>query len=523
MKRFLLLLSVLVLLPVLASAYTAVPAGVTVIEAEAFANTDIDGLVIPSSVKTVGANVLAGCNASYLYLEGASTVLASGANNGVPFVFAPQKSSASSLSGFYPTENLVSQDGLYYYVADTAMPLCGKAPFSLSGTLTIPKLVSGKPVTSLSALNLSNTGVTKLSIPEYLPLPSGVSAEHRQTIFLTSPAASVTTTPAGRYVTWTATIDGDYGDVAFEWTFTIAGETISTITSEPTVKYAPMKEGTCTVSVKAVDEVGDTVSATGDSVTVTAAQPVYRALLIGNTYPNTSNALKGPSTDVAAMKTILSSMTGTKYTWTTSINRTASGIKAAIASTFSGAQPADISLFYYSGHGTDTGALVGTDGNNVSVTELRNALQKIPGVKIVLLDSCYSGASINRSVPSPSAFNQAVVRAFSSAKRSATDLEDAGYIVLTSCSLTQTSLSLSGDGSHFWGVFTYGLCYGSGYDEWKKASLGRLPADSNGDGAITLGEAYRGVQERVSYLRTQTEVDQETQYYGDTSFVLWRK
>lgn len=525
MKRFLLLLCAL-MLPLCAFAVTSVPDGVTEVGAEAFANTAIDGLIFPASVKTVGANVLAGCNASYLYLQSASTTLESGASNGVPFVFAPQASSASSLSGFYPTENLVTQDGLYYYVTDTALPLCAKAPFSLSGEVTIPKLVDGVPVTSLSVLDLSNTGVTNLSVPEYISLPSGIAAEHRQTIFLTAPAANTTSTPAGRYVTWTASIEGEYSDVSYEWTFTVDDTSTSTVTSEPTVKYAPMTEGTCTVTVTATDAVGDTVTVTGDSVTVTEAQPVYRALLIGNSYPGESNELNGPSTDVAAMKKILDSMTGTAFTTTTSRNRTASGIQAAIASAFASAQPADVSLFYFSGHGTEKGELVGTGSTYLTVYALRSALQKIPGTKIVLLDSCYSGSAISRSTDStssPSSFTRAIVSAFSSAARSSVNLEDAGYIVLTSCSQTQTSISLSGDGSHFWGVFTYGLCYGSGYDEWNQVSLGRLPADSNSDGAITLGEAYNGVQERVSFLSTQAVVTQSTQYYGDTSFVLWSK
>ena len=72
-------------------------------------------------------------------------------------------------------------------------------------------------------------------------------------------------------------------------------------------------------------------------------------------------------------------------------------------------------------------------------------------------------------------------------------------------------------------AFTYALCYGSGYDEWRQVTLGSLPADTNGNGAITLGEAHRGVQERINYLSSFAPIDQATQYYGDTAFVLWAK
>ena len=89
--------------------------------------------------------------------------------------------------------------------------------------------------------------------------------------------------------------------------------------------------------------------------------------------------------------------------------------------------------------------------------------------------------------------------------------------------MDQQSVSLTGDGSYYWGVFTYGLCYGSGYDEWNRVSLGRLPADADGSGSISLGEAYQGVRERVSYLNNITYVEQAVQYSGDTSFILWKR
>lgn len=535
MKRFLLLLSVMVLLPLCAFAVTTVPEGVTAVEDEAFANTAIDALIIPASVQTVGANVLAGSDASYLYLQGASTTLASGA--GVPFVFGPSNSSAAGLDNFYPTENLALVDGVYYEVMEDALPLCAKSPASLSGTVTIPKLVNGRPVTSLDVLYLTNTGVTALKIPQYLTNSTGLTATAYQTMFLTAPVASKATVSAGRSVTWTTTIEGAYGSVSYLWTFDVNGETTTTITDEPTVTFAPQAEGTCTVTVTAEDALGDkAASAVSEALTVTEAEPTYRALLVGNTYPGASNALAGPDNDVKAVSTMLNSMSGTDYQVRTAMNQSASGIRSAIASTFSGAKPGDVSLFYYSGHGNADGSLVGVGDTLLSVYSLRTALQDVPGTKIVILDCCYSGTVINRSAdatensPSPSAFNSAIISAFASASRSASrsaeNLEDEGYIVLTSCRKDQTSATLVDDitGTTF-GVFTYGLCYGSGYDEWKKVSLGSLPADTNGDRAITLGEAYTRIRERVSYMNGLAggALGQETQSYGDSSFVLWRK
>lgn len=529
MKRsFFLLCALLLLLPLCAFAVTSVPAGVTEVEAEAFMNTGIDALIIPASVQNVGADVLKGTGASYMLLNGASTRLESGAENGVAWVFAPASSPASQLPNFCPSATLVSDSGLYYCAEQTARPLCAQNPSALTGVITIPKLLGGVPVATVEGLYLTNTGVTGLRIPNYLGQASGIPTENYPTMFLAAPAADRETSPAGHYVNWTTNIEGAYGDVLYTWTFTVEGESVTATSTEPAIKFAPMMEGECTVTVQAVDAVGDTASATGGNITLTEKKVVRRALLVGNTYPGAANKLDGPDTDVFAMLTILNSMSATPYKVSTAKNITASGIQAAMATTFAGAQPSDVSLFYFSGHGTEKGELVGTNNTLLSVYGLRSALQKIPGTKIVLLDACYSGMVINRSAgetastPAPSAFNRAIIGALSSAAKSSVNLEDEGYIVLTSCRKDQTSASLSGGDGPWWGVFTYGLCYGSGYDEWHQTSLGTLPADTNGDQAITLGEAYNRVQERVNYIiNGYYQLTQSTQYYGDKNYVLW--
>ena len=520
MKRMLILTALMLLLPLCALAVVTLPANVTEVGDEAFADTAIDALIVPAAVKRVGAGVLRGTDAAYIYLYGATTILAD--EGGAAFVFGPESSQANWMDNFYDAARLVNHGGLYYYVTDTAQPLCAKDPGSMSGSVTIPKLLNGVPVTTAEKLYLNGTGVNEVRLPTYLGSVSGVRTVNYDTMFLTAPMADVTEAPAGSSITWTTGIDGAYGDVTYTWVFDVDGTVTTATTSEPHITYAPLTEGSCTVSVTATDAVGDRASASGGQVTLTTAKRTYRALLVGNSYPGESIALDGPMTDLNAMKTVLNTMSGTPYKITTARNVTASGLQAAIATAFSGAEPSDVSLFYYGGHGTPEGALVGTKDTTPSVYGLRSALQKIPGTKIVLLDCCYSGTSIGRSTARPSSFNRAIISALSSASRSPVNLEDQGYIVLTSCRSDQTSISLT-DGVVSWGVFTYGLCYGSGYDEWKQVSLGRLPADANGNGAITLGEAYRGVQERVSYLNSIMPIDQATQYYGDTAFVLWAK
>lgn len=534
MKKFLILLLAL-LLPVCASAAITVPEHVTEIGAEAFAGVNTDYLVIPASVKTVGANVLTDSNASYLWLEGASTQVAG--NPGVPFIFGPAGSAAAGVSGFYAQESLVTDSGLYYAVLeDKALPLCAVNPSSLSGGVIIPKTLGGKPVTSVSQLHLSNTRLTEVHIPRYLTAPEGLPVTTYVTMFVDAPIAAVTETPAGKYVTWSiAGYSGNHGEVSFVWTFENGGNTVSTTTTEPFIKYAPMQEGTCTATVRVVDAVGDWAEATGEAITVTEGQPIYRALLVGNSYPGAANELKGPENDITAVRAFLSTMSGTPYRITPARNLTGTGMQAAIASAFAGAEPGDISLFYYSGHGTEAGALVGTRDSLgrdtfLSVYGLRSALEKIPGTKIVILDCCYSGNVIGRSASpedtgSPASFNNAVISAFGAVSRSSENLEDAGYIVLTACRKDQRSNTMSDPSNgNFFGVFTYGLCYGSGYDEWQRISLSDMPADADSNRAISLGEAIAGVKERLAFIKNMLpSLNQDVQYHGDPNFILWAK
>ncbi len=523
MKRFLVLACALVLLPLCALAVTSVPPQVDTVGEEAFAGTAIDALIVPSTVENLGANVLSGTGASYLLLNGAGTALSAGAENGVAYVFGPADSPANTLANFYPVNKLVSDSGLYYFVDGTARPLCAQNPGALSGTITIPKLLNGVPVATAEGLYLKNTRLSQVRIPEYLGTVEGVSCVPYQTLFLTEPVPDVTEIAGGNYINWTTSVEGAWGDVLYTWTFTVGEQQFTATTTEPAVRFAPRAEGLCTVTVTAVDELGDTATIQGGEVTLTEMTVVRRALLIGNTYPGTSSALAGPDRDVFAMTAMLNGVKGANFRITSAQNLTASGMQAAIASAFADATPADVSLFYFSGHGSTGGALVGVNSTSLPVNTLRSALDKIPGLKIVVLDSCYSGGTIGRSAASPSSFNRSVISAFKkTTSRSSVNLEDQGYIVLTSCSQDQVSITLN-DGSVSFGAFTYGLCYGSGYDEWNGNSLGYLPADSNGDGAITLGEAYKGVQERIAYLRGMTALEQETQYYGDTSTVLWFK
>ena len=130
----------------------------------------------------------------------------------------------------------------------------------------------------------------------------------------------------------------------------------------------------------------------------------YRALLVAQSYRTTTaySTLYGPANDVDQMTQCLSRIEGTAYEPFTETDLTADGILSAVQQCFSGAEEQDVSLFYYSGHGRYSdnpalrGALVGSDGRSfVTAAQLRQALDAIPGRKIVIIDACYSGSFIS--------------------------------------------------------------------------------------------------------------------------------
>lgn len=549
MKKFLILLLGLLLT---SSALAELPANLTEVEPEAFAGdtaltgvmalpdmvesvgsrafaaTGLHALIVPEGCKTLAGDVLENAQAAYVMLDGASTAFTGGALTDVPYVFAPQGSVVSDTEGFYAAETLCVADGIFFTVSDSqALPLCAATP--LEGEVMLPKLLEEQPVLTLESLLLQGCENAELLVPSYLTIPEGMTATPYDCMTVSAPASDVTEVEAGDAITWTTEVEGAYGDVSYIWLFDVDGVVSSIITAVPTVTWSPTAEGLCYATVTAIDALGDKAEASSAGVTVGPPTPVYRALLVGNVYIGTDIELNGCDTDVYAMRSLLNGMQGTDYAVTTRIDLTAGEIQTSIASTFADARACDVSLFYFSGHGTTSGQLVGLGNSVVSPGALRNWLDQIPGTKIVIIDCCYSGRMIGKSEGSfdPSGFTSAFISSFSYFNK-ANNLANNGYVVMTACTQEQQSSSLS-DGTISFGAFTYGVCYGSGYDEWNQASLGYMPADTNGDGSITLGESYAQAVERVAWLNTVlvnsglNEMEQAAQYYGDTSFVLWTR
>lgn len=298
----------------------------------------------------------------------------------------------------------------------------------------------------------------------------------------------------------------------------------------------------------------------------------YRALLIGNTYTGESNELPGCENDVDGMRTMLGHMTATPYSVTVKKNIRAEEILSSISSTFGNASYNDVSLFYYSGHGANSlgadgnptsyhAALVGTFQTYVSIARLKTELDKIPGKKVIIIDACHSGQFIARdgtmTQVSSSAFNSQVVNLFANddqlsgdVSRTAvvlaadgsellseeapafidragdTNFAKSGYYVITACRSEEKSVSTgydsNGDGKidRYFGLFTYGLCYGNGWNLARNAAILSLNADLNKDSKVTLYEAY--VYAKV--MAQSHNPNQTAQIWPENSaFVLWGK
>lgn len=566
MKRssFILLLAALLLLTLTAAAEVSLPGALTIIDdgafendsslrgrvtlpsavtsvgSRAFAGTGLHALVLPRNCRTVAGSVLADTRAAYLYLNGASTEI-SGSLQGVAYVFGPAFGSASDLDNFYATETLVTRDGFYYSVMDgTAVPLCAVDGTAISTSITIPKLVNEQPVRSLDTLIVNGcANLSSINIPAYLAAPSSLDVTYYVTMTATEPVASAQSAKVGDTVTWTTTVDGDYGDVTYEWQFNTDGAQRSIVTAEPSVEITLKDAGNCVVTVTVTDELGDAASAVSAGLTVTGTETVYRALLICNNYPGTSLALPGTENDVAGMKAMLSRMSATPYRITTKSNLSAEGIASAITSAFSSATANDVSLFYFAGHGANAvgtsyhGALVGTGTTYLSVARLKTVLDQIPGKKIVIIDSCHSGQLIGRGTGASasvskselSEFNSKVVAAFSAQTRGENDLANSGYYVITAAHSTEESVNMGYDADddgvldkHF-GLFTYMLTQGSG---WNMATnkVRSLSADSDSNKEITLHEAYSYAR----YKALQSNPNQTAQVYpANSSMVIWAK
>ena len=284
----------------------------------------------------------------------------------------------------------------------------------------------------------------------------------------------------------------------------------------------------------AYNDTGEKVSSTA-KLTVKRADSIirgqYRALLIGENKYGGGNDLYGCINDMSAMAGMLRGLKKTKFATKVMPNSSRSAIMTAISTIAFGTNDDSVTVFYYSGHGSSSGAICPVSGGNISFADLASKLSTIGGRVIVILDSCYSGAAIDKAGGiSPEtekaiqAYNQAAIDAFSGyylgAAEKNGELKQSKFVVITAASKSETSWDGSYDGSGLGqGEFTAALIQAMGCTYPNGAYLGSMPADGNNDGAITLKELFDFVHDTTVYW----DGSQHAQYYGNDSEVLFRR
>lgn len=267
----------------------------------------------------------------------------------------------------------------------------------------------------------------------------------------------------------------------------------------------------------------------------------YRALCIGiNNYQDPGIVdLRAPSFDLNRMKEVFGHCSfGSWDRPFSSIDTligaqaTRSNILNTISLSFSAADSSDVSYFYFSGHGWSDGntstilpydALAKNGSRDITVDELAFSLKSIPGTKVVILDSCYSGGFIGKGYPEREMkndsdlrqFNMNIIEAFSFVDYFSEkgNLASGEFKVITSASGDQTCLETLYhplDGNPY-GYFSAVLSEGCGYNTFTFP----FPADVDLDRRVNLNEIYQFIFNSLYYLEQDVQV-----YPLNSSFVF---
>ncbi len=179
----------------------------------------------------------------------------------------------------------------------------------------------------------------------------------------------------------------------------------------------------------------------------------------------------------------------------------------AIRSAFAGADANDVSYLYVQAHGGvgDTNNVyfmaIGSNGSTneeafLTAPQLKAELDRVPGTKVIFLESCHSGSVIGKGAAGDGRqAMDAFINEFRSAPTpKAGELAQYKYYVL--CSTTGKEYSwfywnskLMGYKNFTGGLFTHGLTKGAGWDMMRKKNVSPA-ANTNNDNLLSLAELY---------------------------------
>ena len=274
-------------------------------------------------------------------------------------------------------------------------------------------------------------------------------------------------------------------------------------------------EGSCRVTVRAMDgEIADVLD-----VEVGPAPKRWRALLVGEqNYASTVAATRtGSINSVSGLRSMLTGLSfgGARFRVDTRLDASRDGILAGIAETFADARDGDVSLFYITCHGYYSGGMTHFrlyDGSVLTAAELAQALEKVPGEILVVIDCCGSGGVIGRASGTDDIL-RGVDAVFGGSVGPAA-VSGSRFRVIASAALEQDSHRISfGEGaeSAMATVFARALCEAGGWS-LERSARSAMRADLDYDGLVTLNELYVYVARRVRwYLSLAGEPGQYAQ------------
>ncbi|HPE69347.1 MAG TPA: caspase family protein, partial [Thermotogota bacterium] len=276
-----------------------------------------------------------------------------------------------------------------------------------------------------------------------------------------------------------------------------------------------------------------------------ATSGTYRLVSVGiSDYGGGSNDLDSPPYDSQDIRESLNHSNPAYQAQILSGEVSSSQVESVLSSIAAQAQPDDVLLFHYSGHGAYSSGqsnLIFSNGSYYPVSTLRQKLDAIDGTKIVLVDACESGGFVNLAVgrtqpilPATERlqlFNDAVLEAFApSSGGGRGDFHSTyEYYVLTGSKVSEYSNEDSylnnGWMTFFFndGIGNVGQNNPNGSFDFSFSADGYGP-NGSADGNITFSESYHYTHDKVlNYAQSEFGVVQTVQTnHSDASFVFYR-
>ncbi len=293
---------------------------------------------------------------------------------------------------------------------------------------------------------------------------------------------------------------------------------------------------------------------------VPSAAPAYRAVVVVEPTATKAGILKRQN-DVDGMADMLrmQRINGQAFQSVKVMHQTsASQVLSALSALAGEANGADVTYFYFLGHGDTNGTILFYDNSSLTAANLKGALDKIPGRVVVFLANCYSGyyvagnsaanaistADLTDEIPEdteitdvpPSAFTDSIISVFSKGDDAVTipltrgcsvvsanigELRKSKYYVLTASLYNEqswfsyyTNNDGSIDESRSFDRFTRGLCSAGGWDSVTKTTTW------SGSKTVTLAQAYALT---AAYVKSFTDHQSSVQVYpASASFVIFQ-